>query len=95
MSPTERWTLCLLGINLLSLLVFGLDKLLALGRRRRVPELVLLSLSLPGGSLGAMTAMALFHHKTNARAHPAFVWGIPGVFLAELALALLTEGLWQ
>lgn len=80
--------LCLLGLNLLSFLIFALDKLLARKRRRRIPEAVLLALSLLGGSVGAMFAMSLFHHKTDASAHPAFTWGIPLFFLMQLALGV-------
>lgn len=87
--------LCVLGINLLTLLVFGLDKALAVGGKRRVPESALLTLSVLSGSIGAMLGMALFRHKTDARAHPGFVWGVPGIFLGQLALTallLLTGG---
>lgn len=83
---TLTLALCLLGVNLLSFLVYGLDKLLALRKRRRIPEASLLTLALLGGSPGAMTAMTVFHHKTDAKAHPAFVWGIPVMFLAQLIL---------
>lgn len=85
---TVEAALCLLGVNLLSFLVFGLDKLLAIKGRRRIPEATLLTLSFLGGSIGAMLGMALFHHKTDARAHPAFVWGIPVFFLLESAAAI-------
>ena len=90
---TSQIVFCVLGVNLLSLLLFGLDKGLAVGKKRRIPEATLLTLSLLGGSVGAMAGMTLFHHKTDARAHPAFVWGIPAVFLLELAgLAALFGG---
>ena len=84
---TETAALCLLGANLLTFFCFGLDKLLAIKRRRRIPEASLLTLSVLAGSPGAMLGMALFHHKTDARAHPGFVWGIPATFLIELAAA--------
>ncbi|MBO4419176.1 MAG: DUF1294 domain-containing protein [Oscillospiraceae bacterium] len=84
--------LCVLGVNLLSLLVFGLDKALAVGRKRRIPEATLLTLAFLGGSVGAMLGMTVFHHKTDARAHPAFVWGIPGMFLLELAGLVILFG---
>ena len=86
-------TLCVLGVNLLSFLVFGLDKLLARRRHRRVPEASLLTLGVLGGSVGAMLAMLIFRHKTDARSHPAFCWGLPLVFLLQLALC--TWLLWR
>ena len=85
---TIEAALCLLGVNLLTFLIYGLDKLLAIKRRRRIPEATLLTLSFLAGSLGAMLGMALFHHKTDARAHPAFVWGIPAIYLLESAAAI-------
>lgn len=85
MLKTATVALCLLSVNLFSCLLFGLDKLLALLHRRRIPEATLLTLSLLGGSVGAMLGMTLFHHKTDARAHPGFVWGVPAMFLLELA----------
>ena len=84
----EIAALCLLGVNVLTFLVFGLDKLLAVRRRRRIPEATLLTFSFLTGSIGAMLGMALFHHKTDAREHPAFVWGIPSMFLTETAAAV-------
>lgn len=92
---TVEAALCLLGVNLLTFLIYGLDKLLAIKRRRRIPEATLLTLSFLAGSLGAMLGMALFHHKTDARAHPGFVWGIPAMYLIELGTAvwLIQRGL--
>ncbi len=91
----ETAALCLLGVNLMTFLVFGLDKLLATKRRRRIPEATLLTLGFLAGSVGAMLGMALFHHKTDARAHPGFVWGIPAMYLIELGTAvwLIQRGL--
>ena len=88
MSDPVTAALMILGVNGLSFLIYGLDKLLALRHRRRVPEASLLTLGLLLGSVGAMFAMCLFHHKTDARAHPAFVWGLPCMFLAQLGAAL-------
>ena len=94
MSDELTITLCLLAINVLAWLIFGLDKRLAVKHKRRVPEATLLTLAFLGGSVGAMFAMVLFRHKTDARAHPAFVWGIPAMFLLQLAAGLwLTRGM--
>ncbi len=94
MSVELKIALCVLGVNLLCMLIFGLDKALAVGHKRRIPEATLLTLAVLGGSVGAMLGMTVFHHKTDAHAHPLFVWGIPFFFLAELAaLCLLCGGL--
>lgn len=94
MPMNESIALCILGVNLLSFLIYGLDKLLAIRRMRRIPEASLLTLAVLAGSVGAMLGMLVFHHKTDARAHPAFVWGVPALFLAQLIVGLqLTGGL--
>ena len=47
--------------------------------------LALFLLPLLGGSVGALLGMRVFHHKTK---HWYFVWGVPAILLAQLALAL-------
>ena len=71
--------------TLVSFALMGIDKWKAIHHRRRIPEKVLFFTAALGGSVGAMLGMTLFHHKTDARAHPGFVWGVPAMFLLELA----------
>ena len=47
------------------MLVYGLDKLLAVLKWRRISERTLLRLSLIGGGVGGLSGMLLFNHKTN------------------------------
>ncbi len=82
-----RIGLILSAVNLVTLLLFGLDKLLAVRQRRRVPEAVLLTWCFLFGSLGGMLGMALFRHKTNPSRHPGFVFGVPLMFLIQLGAA--------
>ena len=89
MTDATSVALCVLGVNVLSFLIYALDKLLARKHRRRVPEATLLTLSFLTGSVGAMLAMVTLRHKTDARAHPAFVWGVPAMFLLQLAAVFL------
>ena len=79
--------LALAAINLVTLLLFGLDKLLAVRHKRRVPEAMLLTWCFLCGSLGGLLGMAIFRHKTNPGRHPAFVWGVPVMFLIQLGAA--------
>lgn len=51
----------------------------------RVPEKTLFLLPLLGGSVGALLGMRVFRHKTK---HWYFVWGVPAILLAQLALAV-------
>ena len=92
MSSELKIVLCVLGVNLLCFLIFGLDKAFAVRRKRRIPEATLLTLSFLGGSVGAMLGMTVFRHKTDARAHPSFAWGIPAIFLLELTALLVIFG---
>jgi uncharacterized membrane protein YsdA (DUF1294 family) len=59
------WYACLIGINTVTVLVYGYDKLQAISGGGRVPELVLHLAALSGGSPGALLAQGLFRHKTR------------------------------
>ena len=74
----------LLGINLLTFLLYGIDKWKARQAQWRIPEATLLTLAVLGGSVGALLGMAVFHHKTK---HKKFALGLPLILLAHVALA--------
>ena len=76
----------LVCINLAGLASMGMDKRKAIRRQWRIPEATLFLIALLGGSLGSIIGMQLFRHKTK---HWYFVWGMPAIFFAELALMLL------
>ena len=57
----------LLGINILTIIVYGLDKSLARRRMYRVSEYSLIILAIFGGGIGALIGMRLFHHKTKKK----------------------------
>ena len=76
----------LLGINLLTFFIYGIDKWKAKRNKWRVPEATLLMLAALGGSVGALLGMFVFHHKTK---HKKFLIGVPLILLAQLALAYL------
>lgn len=52
-------------INFITLLLCFIDKKNAIKRKDRIPEKVLLFLSLIGGCFGMLIGMNLFHHKTQ------------------------------
>jgi uncharacterized membrane protein YsdA (DUF1294 family) len=74
----------LAAINLVTFLVYGMDKLKAKKHWWRVPEATLLLLATVGGSVGAWVAMFLFHHKTL---HKKFRYGVPAILIIQLAVA--------
>ena len=87
-SASVGWTVLLVWlavINLLTFIVYGADKRRARKGKWRVPEKTLFLLPLLGGSVGALLGMRVFHHKTK---HWYFVWGVPAILLAQLALAV-------
>ena len=51
--------------NLITLIVFGIDKFLARTRRQRISEKALICMAIAGGSVGAVFAQKLFRHKTQ------------------------------
>lgn len=55
----------LITINIISLVLMGIDKINAIHNKRRIPEKVLLFVSFIGGSIGGILGMILFHHKTK------------------------------
>ena len=74
----------LIGINLLTFLIFGIDKRKARKGKWRIPEDTLIWLSIVGGSVGALLGMYLFRHKTQKR---KFTLGIPAILIAQAILA--------
>ena len=87
-SASGGWKVLLVWlavINLLTFIVYGADKRRARKGKWRVPEKTLFLLPLLGGSIGALLGMRVFHHKTK---HWYFVWGIPAILLAQIALAV-------
>lgn len=78
--------LYLAAINLFAVVLTVHDKRAAKRRRWRVPEATLLLVSALGGSVGMYIVMRLIHHKTQ---HRKFMWGIPAIFAAQVALVIL------
>ena len=71
------------GINLVTFLLYGVDKWKARKGRWRIPEDSLIWLAVAGGSIGALGAMCLFRHKTR---HLKFILGIPAILLLQALL---------
>ena len=85
MQPVITYLLWYLAaVNLVTFTVYGVDKAKARRGAWRVPEKTLFLLPLLGGSIGALLGMRVFRHKTK---HWYFVWGIPLILLAQIALA--------
>ncbi|WP_169542137.1 DUF1294 domain-containing protein [Solirubrobacter soli] len=75
------------GMGVVTFLVYGYDKLQAKRGGRRVPETALLVISLIGGALGGWAGMLILRHKTR---HTSF-WlaQVVGTVVIGAALWLL------
>ncbi len=75
-----------LFINMAGLLVMGIDKRKAIKGAWRIPEKTLFLFSIIGGSIGTLSGMYLFHHKTK---HWYFVIGMPLILIMQLVIIFL------
>lgn len=75
----------LIAINIITFIVYGIDKLKAKKGWWRIPETTLLLLALIGGSIGALAGMTFWRHKTQ---HLKFKYGVPAIFLAQLCILM-------
>lgn len=61
----SHYTMILLVWNIVVMLIYGIDKMQAKRRGRRISERTLLLCSFLLGGCGAMFGMVLFNHKTS------------------------------
>ena len=76
----------LIVINIVTFLVYGMDKLKAKQGSWRISEATLLILAIIGGSIAALLGMKACRHKTQ---HKKFKYGLPLILLAQIALIYL------
>lgn len=55
----------LIVLNIITFLIMGIDKYLAIKKKYRISEFHLLTLTLFGGSIGSLLGMIIFRHKTK------------------------------
>ena len=55
----------LIIINIISFILYGLDKYKAIHNKWRIPEMILISISFLGGGIGSILGMITFRHKTK------------------------------
>lgn len=84
-TPHLFLTYLLLAINVLTFLIYGLDKYKAKRAKWRISERTLLYMALMGGSIGAWLGMKVWHHKTM---HKKFKYGIPAILSLQIVLVL-------
>ena len=70
-------------INVVTFLMYGIDKWKAKKSKWRIRETALLGLAVLGGSIGAWFGMKVWHHKTL---HKKFRYGVPAIINIQLLL---------
>lgn len=71
-------------ISLAAVMITAADKYKAQHHRWRIPEATLFGVAALGGAAAMYVTMRLIHHKTR---HRRFMWGLPAIFLVQLAIA--------
>ncbi len=75
----------LLGVNLYTFIIYGIDKQKAMKGKWRISESSLLLPAVFGGSIGALAGMSVWRHKTK---HLKFKYGVPAILILQIALAV-------
>lgn len=68
-------------LNLLTFIIYGIDKLKAKKAKWRISETTLLLLAVIGGSIGAWLGLQVWRHKTQ---HKKFYIGIPLILTLQV-----------
>ncbi|RKJ81375.1 DUF1294 domain-containing protein [Butyricicoccus sp. 1XD8-22] len=79
------------AVNLAGMLAVFLDKWRAQREKWRIRERTLFLFALLGGTPGVYAAMRLCRHKTL---HKRFMWGLPAIFVLQIALACAAAYFW-
>ncbi|WP_347051410.1 DUF1294 domain-containing protein [Flavobacterium olei] len=75
-----------LVVNVLEFSIAGYDKSLAIKQKRRIPENTLFFLAFIGGTIGLLSAMFLFTHKTSKF---SFIAKFAGIILIQGGIGYL------
>ena len=75
----------LIFINIITFMVYGIDKLKAKKGKWRIPESTLLLLAIVGGSIGVWCGVKVWHHKTMPK---KFRYGIPLIMTIQIVIII-------
>jgi uncharacterized membrane protein YsdA (DUF1294 family) len=70
-------------LNILAFILIGLDKYKSKKNYQRIREKTFFLIAALGGSMGVLTGMYCFRHKTK---HTSFTLGVPAILALQLAL---------
>jgi uncharacterized membrane protein YsdA (DUF1294 family) len=82
----ESITIIIVIINIVTFIIYGIDKYKAKKGKWRIPENSLIGLAIIGGSIGAYLGMRVWHHKTM---HLKFKYGIPLIIVIQLIIVYM------
>ena len=82
----ETVLLYAIPLNIINFLLFGYDKFQAKKGGWRIPERLLLTLSLLGGGVGGLAGMLVFRHKTRK----TFFWIVEALGIVILVLMVFS-----
>ena len=68
-------------INIITFIIFTIDKKRAMEKKWRIPESRLLLVSFLGGSIGGLLGMMILRHKTKK---PKFIFLMPILLVANI-----------
>ena len=80
------WLIAISGVTFFT---FGYDKAIAGSKRPRVPEIILLALTLVGGTVGAILGRIVFRHKTIKASFTLKLWLVIALQVALIVLYVL------
>lgn len=80
---TKLILIYLAAVNVITFIMYGIDKWKAKRNKWRVPEATLLWMAVFGGSIGAWLGIKVWHHKTM---HNKFRYGVPLILFAQILL---------
>ena len=80
----HKWLLIyLLIINIITFVLFAVDKWKAIHGRWRVRTITLMGFALAGGTVGGLLAMYIFRHKTKTA---SFTVGLPVMLVVQVVI---------
>ena len=76
----------IIAINILTFIIFSIDKANARKKAWRISEATLFLLVIVGGSIGGWLGMNVWRHKTK---HAKFKYGVPAILALQIAALIL------
>lgn len=75
----------LIIINILSFILYGIDKLKAIKKKEKISEKALILIGILGGSIGSLIGMNLFRHKTKKL---KFIISLPLILIIHIIVVI-------